>query len=136
MEGMEPPSGMIMRWLDTLSNFNSSIKHRPGKKHANADALSRCALAEEPDSDDEPDEMIAMMHEMINVCPIGTPPHPLSTALPTEKTNALVTYNASVLINWTSSGYSLVLRKFARHVVAIVLAQFPKTRISVKLPVQ
>jgi hypothetical protein len=68
MEGMEPPSGMmIMRWFDTLSNFNFSIEHRPGKKHANADALSRCAHAEEPDPDDELDEMIAMMHEMINV---------------------------------------------------------------------
>jgi hypothetical protein len=59
MEGIEPPSGMIMRWFDTLSNFNDVlIEHRPGKKHANADALSRCAHAEEPDPDDEPDEMI------------------------------------------------------------------------------
>jgi hypothetical protein len=53
MEGMEPPSGMIMRWFDT-------------------------------DPDDKPDEMIAMMHEMINVlepCPrLGPRPHPLSTA--------------------------------------------------------
>jgi hypothetical protein len=62
-----------------------SIKHRPGKKHANADALSRCAHAEEPDPDDEPDEMIAMIHEMIKVlepvCPrLGPCPHPLSTA--------------------------------------------------------
>jgi hypothetical protein len=67
MEGMEPPSGMIMRWFDTLSNFNFLIEHIPGKKHANPDALSRCAHAEEPDPDDEPDEMIAMMHKMINV---------------------------------------------------------------------
>jgi hypothetical protein len=67
MEGLEPPSGMIMRWFDTLSNFNFLIEHRPGKKHANADALSRCAHAEEPDPDDKPDEMIAMMHVMINV---------------------------------------------------------------------
>jgi hypothetical protein len=67
LEGMEPPSGMIMRWFDTLSNFNLSIEHRPGKKHANADALSKCAYAEEPDPDDKPDEMIATMHKMINV---------------------------------------------------------------------
>jgi hypothetical protein len=67
MEGMEPPSGMIMRWFDILSNFNFSIEHRPGKKHGNADALYRCTHAEEPDPDDGPDEMIAMMHEMINV---------------------------------------------------------------------
>jgi hypothetical protein len=58
---------MIMRWYDSLSNFNVFIEHRPGKKHANADALSRCTHAEEPDPDDEPDEMIALMHEIINV---------------------------------------------------------------------
>jgi hypothetical protein len=59
---LEPPSGMIMRWFNTLSNINFLIEHRPGKKHANADALSRCAHAEEPDPDDEQDEIIAMMH--------------------------------------------------------------------------
>jgi hypothetical protein len=78
MEGMETPSGMIMCWFNTLSNFNFSIEHRPGKKHANADTLSRCAHAEETDPDDELDEMIAMMNEMINkmnrVSQIGTPP--------------------------------------------------------------
>jgi hypothetical protein len=37
MEGMEPPSGMIMRGFDTLFHFNFLIEHRPGKKHANAD---------------------------------------------------------------------------------------------------
>jgi hypothetical protein len=66
-EHMEPPLGMIMRWFNTVSNFNFSIEHRPGKKHANADALSRCAHAAEPDPDDKPDEIIAMMYEMINV---------------------------------------------------------------------
>jgi hypothetical protein len=57
----------VLVQVNTLSNFNFSIEHRPGKKHAYADALTRCAHAEEPDPDDEPDEMISMMHEMINV---------------------------------------------------------------------
>jgi len=38
---MEAPTGMIQRWLDTLSNFDFDVIHRPGKQHGNADALSR-----------------------------------------------------------------------------------------------
>lgn len=38
---MERPAGMIQRWLDTLANFDFEVQHRPGKKHGNADSLSR-----------------------------------------------------------------------------------------------
>ena len=33
--------GMLARWLEELSQFDMVIQHRPGVKHANADALSR-----------------------------------------------------------------------------------------------
>ena len=35
------PNGQIARWLEELSQYNMKIEHRPGKKHVNADALSR-----------------------------------------------------------------------------------------------
>lgn len=35
------PQGQLARWLEELSQFDMEIQHRPGKKHANADALSR-----------------------------------------------------------------------------------------------
>ena len=35
------PQGQLARWLEELSQYNFSIVHRAGKKHANADALSR-----------------------------------------------------------------------------------------------
>ena len=35
------PEGQIARWLEELSQYNMKIEHRPGKKHVNADALSR-----------------------------------------------------------------------------------------------
>ena len=35
------PQGQLARWLEELSQFNMEIQHRPGKKHTNADALSR-----------------------------------------------------------------------------------------------
>ncbi|VDI32099.1 Hypothetical predicted protein, partial [Mytilus galloprovincialis] len=33
--------GQIARWLEEISQFDMEIKHRPGAKHPNADALSR-----------------------------------------------------------------------------------------------
>ena len=35
------PDGQLARWLEELSQFNMEVIHRPGKHHANADALSR-----------------------------------------------------------------------------------------------
>ena len=35
------PQGQLARWLEELSQFDMEIQHRPGKKHTNADALSR-----------------------------------------------------------------------------------------------
>jgi hypothetical protein len=35
------PQRQLARWLEELSKFNMEIQHRPGKKHTNADALSR-----------------------------------------------------------------------------------------------
>jgi hypothetical protein len=35
------PIGQQARWLERLEEFNFRIEHRPGRKHGNADALSR-----------------------------------------------------------------------------------------------
>ena len=35
------PTGQLARWLEKMSMFEFSIQHRPGKRHANADKLSR-----------------------------------------------------------------------------------------------
>ena len=35
------PEGQLARWLEQLQEFHFQIVHRPGKKHLNADALSR-----------------------------------------------------------------------------------------------
>ncbi len=35
------PQGQLARWLEELSQYNFTVVHRAGKKHANADALSR-----------------------------------------------------------------------------------------------
>ncbi|VDI08356.1 Hypothetical predicted protein [Mytilus galloprovincialis] len=33
--------GQLARWIEELSQYNMLVQHRPGKKHVNADALSR-----------------------------------------------------------------------------------------------
>ena len=35
------PEGQLARWLEQLQEFDFDIIHRPGRKHLNADALSR-----------------------------------------------------------------------------------------------
>ena len=35
------PEGQLARWLDTLSEYDFEIRHRAGRIHGNADALSR-----------------------------------------------------------------------------------------------
>ena len=41
IRSMDNPTGMILRWLEVLSCFDFRVQHRAGKKHSNADALSR-----------------------------------------------------------------------------------------------
>ncbi len=37
-------NGRLARWALQLQGFHYTIKHRPGREHANADALSRCPI--------------------------------------------------------------------------------------------
>ena len=41
------PDGQISRWIQQLSAYDFTILHRPGKKHGNADAMSRVKIKNE-----------------------------------------------------------------------------------------
>ena len=41
MRNLKAPTGQTARWLQQLGTYNLEVIHRPGKKNANADALSR-----------------------------------------------------------------------------------------------
>ena len=53
LQSMKEPNGRRARWLESLAEFRFSVVHRPGLRHGNADALSRCpgqaSSAERPD---------------------------------------------------------------------------------------
>ena len=41
LRNMPEPIGQQARWLEQLEEYDFEIEHRPGKRHANADAMSR-----------------------------------------------------------------------------------------------
>ncbi|KAL1254314.1 hypothetical protein QQF64_016543 [Cirrhinus molitorella] len=41
MLNFRQPEGQVARWLEILQEYDFEIQHRPGRQHANADALSR-----------------------------------------------------------------------------------------------
>ena len=44
LHNFKEPTGQVSRWLEKLAEYNYEIQHRPGRKHSNADALSRYPL--------------------------------------------------------------------------------------------
>ena len=53
---------MILRWLETLNNYNFVVQFRNGKKHGNAATLSRCGHGGEPSELDEYERKEAIYH--------------------------------------------------------------------------
>jgi len=67
------PSSQVTRWLEILPEFSYRIEHRPGKKHGNADGLSRrpdggckqCLNIERRDGDPPRSEFEALVHPRV-----------------------------------------------------------------------
>jgi hypothetical protein len=59
MNTLENPVGMVQRWLQTLSNHQYVVKHRAGKSHGNADALSRAGHIPPSDGSTDMDENVS-----------------------------------------------------------------------------
>lgn len=45
MLSLKDPSSRLMRWSLRLAEFNYAVEHKPGKRHTNADGLSRAMCA-------------------------------------------------------------------------------------------
>ena len=44
LKNFKEPTGQLARWLERLSAYDFIVQHRPGRKHLNADALSRKSI--------------------------------------------------------------------------------------------
>ncbi|CAC5422630.1 unnamed protein product [Mytilus coruscus] len=73
MNNLKKPTGQTARWLEELGTYNLTVTHRAGRKHSNADALSRrpCKSCERQESgnhisDDETDEIQLEESDFVN----------------------------------------------------------------------
>ena len=41
LKNFKEPTSQLVRWFERLSAYDFIVQHRPGRKHLNADALSR-----------------------------------------------------------------------------------------------
>ena len=64
--------GQIARWREVLSQYDFELVHRPGKKHQNADALSRrdYDLDESPDTSAEWMAFLAEVDDVTDLVPV------------------------------------------------------------------
>lgn len=65
------PEGQLARWLELLGTYDFNIEHRPGKKHTNADALSRrpchqedCNHCERKEKQEEQTAFLRAVHDV------------------------------------------------------------------------
>ena len=82
------PEGQLARWLEVLSEFDFKIVHRPGKKHQNADSLSRkpcrqCGQAHHSDVGRENDQ--TLMTPKLTETKLNKPDFPPSDPDPEAK---------------------------------------------------
>lgn len=77
---LENASSRLARWVEYLSQFDFTVQHRAGKKHQNADTLSRIPLAPDNPNHQFDDENLMATRELIR--PLKIPPN---TRLDPEK---------------------------------------------------
>ena len=56
LQTMKKLTGIYFRWLSEIQEYDFEIRHRPGKKNSNCDAMSRCDHLELPTKEEEEEE--------------------------------------------------------------------------------
>ena len=61
------PEGQLARWLERLQEFNFEIVHRQGRKHGNADAMSRMPCVQCGRDDHDDDNTVAVVSQVASL---------------------------------------------------------------------
>mgnify|MGYP000034807019 CR=1 FL=1 len=78
------PEGQLARWLQVVSEYDVTIQHRPGRKHGNADGLSRKACKQCGRVDDDEGSKTVDASEDVEetvIGPVGGSHHEVDTGL-------------------------------------------------------
>ena len=75
MKNLKTPTGQTARWLQQIETYNLEVTHRSGKKHSNADALSRrpcrsCERQEQMNSHSDSEDEFSSGDPCSHVCAI------------------------------------------------------------------
>ena len=69
LKTMDPPTGLVGRWIETLSSYDFQVEFRKGKAHSNADSLSRCDHARDPTEEEEMESREETLHSITRQMP-------------------------------------------------------------------
>ena len=107
LASFKSPDGMLARWIERLSIFTYEIVHRPGKRHINADALSRlpeaCVSSVTTEAPDPPTGEPTMLALQTADPDIAIAARWLVTSVPPRGDPALQSVSPTVLALWQHS---------------------------------
>jgi hypothetical protein len=119
-------SSRLTRWALTLEEYNPEIKHRPGKKNMNADALSRIYEEDNKDSVKEAIFLIDNISSLRFKSLQQSDPElrPLYSLLQTGKTipgSDYILHNGYIMRQWTNKGSHVRNRTYQQYIVPAAL---------------
>lgn len=87
LRSLKNPSGMVLRWLETLASYDVEVQHRAGKKHINADTLSRVKHADNPTEEEERE---SNQESPISLCAIYLKAHSAEDIVEKQKSDDVI----------------------------------------------
>ena len=103
VRNLKNPTGQMARWLQEIETFNLTVTHRPGRKHQNADALSRspCKVCAKQEANQEGDDTEDSDSDVMIPVPLTKPTEDQSIRVTTRRHRDPVNLsNQEILEGW------------------------------------